>query len=148
MIAKHILDAKGKNVHTMHEESSVSSAVDELVGKRIGLLVIKNSAGDITGVLSERDVLQKCVQKKLNTTQVLVKEIMTEKEKLVAAAEEDDIHHLMNIMTEKRIRHLPIFKGKEMTGIISIGDIIKNMVEIKNTEIKSLIDYISGKYPG
>jgi len=88
------------------------------------------------------------VQKKLNTTQVLVKEIMTEKEKLVAAAEEDDIHHLMNIMTEKRIRHLPIFKGKEMTGIISIGDIIKNMVEIKNTEIKSLIDYISGKYPG
>jgi CBS domain-containing protein len=148
MIAKHILDVKGRNVHTIPEESTVSSAVEELVGRRIGLLVIKNSAGDITGVLSERDVLQKCVQKKMNTTQVLVKEIMTEKEKLVAAAEEDDIHHLMNIMTEKRIRHLPIFKGKEMTGIISIGDIIKNMVEIKNTEIKSLIDYISGKYPG
>jgi CBS domain-containing protein len=147
MIAKHILDVKGRNVHILPEESTVAIAVEELIGKRIGLLVIKNSKGEISGVLSERDVLQKCVQKMLNPTQVLVKEIMTEKDKLVAAAEEDDIQHLMNIMTEKRIRHLPIFKGKDMTGIISIGDIIKNMVDIKETEIRSLKDYISGKYP-
>jgi CBS domain-containing protein len=148
MIAKHILDVKGRNVHTMPEDSTVSSAVEELVGRRIGLLVIKNSTGDITGVLSERDILQKCILQKKDTTQIKVKEIMTGKDRIVAASEEDDIHHLMNIMTEKRIRHLPIFKGSDMSGIISVGDIIKNMVEIKDTEIKSLIDYISGKYPG
>jgi len=148
MYAKDILDVKGRNVHTIHEDSTVSSAVEELVGRRIGLLVIKNSTGEVTGVLSERDILQKCVQRKKDTTQIKVKEIMTDRNHIIAASEEDDINHLMNIMTEKRIRHLPIFEGSEMSGIISIGDIIKNMVEIKETEIRSLIDYISGKYPG
>jgi len=51
-------------------------------------------------------------------------------------------------MTQKKIRHLPIFKGMELSGVISIGDIIKNMLELKDYEIKTLIDYISGKYPG
>ncbi|MBI5022162.1 MAG: CBS domain-containing protein [Ignavibacteriales bacterium] len=148
MIAKDILDVKGRKIFSIPEDTKVSTAVEDLVTKRIGLLVIKNINGETTGVLSERDILQKCVQHKKDTTQIAVKEIMTAKESIVAAAEEDDINHLMNIMTEKRIRHLPIFKGSEMSGIISIGDIIKNMVEIKNTEIKSLIDYISGKYPG
>ncbi|MBA4313036.1 MAG: histidine kinase [Chlorobiaceae bacterium] len=148
MVAKSILDVKGRKIYSISEDAQVSVAVEELVTKRIGLLVIKNIDGGVTGVISERDILQKCVQQKRDTTQTKVKEIMTDKNHIVAASEEDDIHHLMNIMTEKRIRHLPIFKGSEMSGIISIGDIIKNMVEIKETEIRSLIDYISGKYPG
>lgn len=147
MIARDILDQKGRAVFAMPADSMVSAAVKELVGKRIGLLIIKASGGDVVGVLSERDILQKCVQHQKDTTRLAVSEIMTSKEEIVAASEDDDINHLMNIMTEKRIRHLPIFNGSEMSGIISIGDIIKNMVEIKNTEIKSLLDYISGKYP-
>lgn len=75
------------------------------------------------------------------------RDIMTPKENIVVAAEEDDIQNLMNTMTEKRIRHLPIFRGQELSGIISIGDIVKSMIEIKDYEIKSLIDYISGNYP-
>lgn len=148
MLARDILDLKGRKIFSISEEVRVSVAVEELVTKRIGLLVIKNMKGETTGVLSERDILQKCVLQKIDTAQIAVKEIMTGKERIVAASEEDNINHLMNIMTEKRIRHLPIFKGSDMSGIISVGDIIKNMVEIKDTEIKSLIDYISGKYPG
>jgi predicted transcriptional regulator len=73
---------------------------------------------------------------------------MTPREKIVAASEGDDVQSLMNTMTQKKIRHLPIFKGMELSGVISIGDIIKNMLELKDYEIKTLIDYISGKYPG
>lgn len=147
MNAKKILDLKDHKIYQIHEEALVFEAIEELTKNKVGLLIVKNSNGDISGVVSERDIIQKCVYQKKDPQQLRVSEIMTPREKIVVAAEEDDIQSLMNTMTEKRIRHLPVFKGKEMTGVISIGDIIKNMLEIKDYEIKTLIEYISGKYP-
>ncbi len=146
MNAKKILDLKDNKIYQIREEAVVFEAIEELTKNKIGLLIVKNSSGDISGVLSERDIIQKCVYQKKDPQQLRVSEIMTPREKIVVAAEEDDIQSLMNTMNEKKIRHLPVFRGKEMTGVISIGDIIKNMLEIKDYEIKSLIEYISGKY--
>jgi CBS domain-containing protein len=147
MNAKDILDSKGRKIFAVTEDTTVFDAISELANNKIGLLIVKNSAGNISGVLSERDIIQKCIYPKKDPGLLRSRDIMTPKENIVVAAEEDDIQNLMNTMTEKRIRHLPIFKGQELAGIISIGDIVKSMLEIKDYEIKSLIDYISGHYP-
>jgi CBS domain-containing protein len=147
MNAKQILDLKESKIFQIREDAVVFEAIEVLTKNKIGLLIVKNIAGDITGVLSERDIIQKCIYPKKDPLQQKVSEIMTPRERIVVAGEEDDIQSLMNTMTEKRIRHLPIFKGGEMSGVISIGDIIKNMLEEKEYEIKSLIEYISGNYP-
>ncbi|RCK71714.1 MAG: CBS domain protein [Ignavibacteriae bacterium] len=147
MKAKEILNLKGRNVIVVAEDATVTTAVSELVNNKVGLLLVKNIAGEIVGVVSERDIIKKCLYLKKDPDQVIIKDIMTTKEKIVAASEEDDIQILMNIMTSKRIRHIPIFRGTELTGIISIGDIVKNLLEQKDYEIKTLVDYITGKYP-
>jgi len=147
MNAKDILDLKGRKIFAATEDTTVFDAISELAKNKIGLLIIKNAAGNISGVLSERDIIQKCIYLKKDPLLLKARDIMTPKENIVVAAEEDDIQNLMNTMTEKRIRHLPIFIGQELSGIISIGDIVKSMLEIKDYEIKSLIDYISGSYP-
>ncbi len=147
MTAKEILDLKGRKVITILEEALVIEAVSELVNNRIGLLIVKNDVGEITGVVSERDIIKKCINPKKSPEKVTVKEIMTPKEDIFVASENEDIQILMNIMTAKRIRHIPIFRGKELTGIVSIGDVVKNLLEQKDYEIKTLVDYITGKYP-
>lgn len=147
MNAKDILDSKGRKIFAVTESTTVFEAISELANNKIGLLIVKNATGNISGVLSERDIIQKCIYPKKDPGLLRARDIMTPKENIVVAAEEDDIQNLMNTMTEKRIRHLPIFRGQELSGIISIGDIVKSMIEIKDYEIKSLIDYISGNYP-
>ncbi len=147
MTAKEILDAKGRKVISIKEHATVYEVVVALVTNKIGLLVVNDNKDEIIGVLSERDIVQKCILPKKDPMKLKANEIMTPKEKIIAAAESDDVQVLMNTMTQKKIRHLPIFKGKELSGIISIGDIIKNLLEQKDYEIRTLIDYISGKYP-
>jgi CBS domain-containing protein len=114
---------------------------------QVGLLIVKDQQGTIVGVLSERDIVKKWIHQKKEPIAMNVSDIMTRTNELVAASEEDDLQSIMNIMTEKRIRHVPIFRGQELTGIISVGDIVKNLLEIKEYEIKTLIDYVSGNYP-
>lgn len=147
MNAKQILDLKDSKIYQIEEDAAVFEAIEELTKNKIGLLIVRNPNGDISGVLSERDIIRKCVYSQKDPMLVKVSEIMTPREKIVVAGEEDDIQSLMNTMNEKRVRHIPVFKGGEMSGIISIGDIIKNLIEIKDYEIKTLIEYISGKYP-
>jgi CBS domain-containing protein len=147
MKAKDILDVKGRKIFSITESSTIFHAVDELVKYQVGLLIVKNQQGAIVGVLSERDIVKKWIHQKKEPITMNVRDIMTRTSELVAASEEDDLQVIMNIMTERRIRHVPIFHGQELTGIISIGDIVKNLLEIKEYEIKTLIDYVSGNYP-
>jgi len=147
MKAKDILDVKGRKIFSISEMATVFDAVDELTKYQIGLLIVKNAAGTIVGVISERDIVKKWIHQKKEPITMIVRNVMTQREVLVAAAEEDDIQTIMNVMTEKRIRHVPIFRGMELTGIISIGDIVKNLLEIKEYEIRTLIEYVSGNYP-
>jgi len=147
MKAKDILDVKGRKIFSIAESATVFHAVDELVKYQVGLLIVKSTAGEIVGVLSERDIVKKWIHQKKEPVTMNVRDIMTRTNELVAASEDDDIQSIMNIMTERRIRHVPIFRGHELTGIISIGDIVKNLLEMKEYEIKTLIEYVSGNYP-
>ncbi|MDD8018945.1 MAG: CBS domain-containing protein [Bacteroidota bacterium] len=148
MKAKDILQSKGGTIVSVVEDATIFEAATVLTKQKIGFLIVKNISGNVVGVLSERDVVQKCVCLKKESEKTSVRDIMTPKEKILAASEDDDIQSLMNTMTEKKIRHLPIFKGDQLCGIISIGDVIKNMLDAKDHEIKTLSAYVSGNYPG
>lgn len=148
MKAKDILATKGTSVITIPEETDVQQAVEELTRRKIGFLIVMNAGGDVTGVLSERDVINKCVSARKDPASCRVKEIMTPRERIVLGFEEDDLQSIMNTMTERKIRHLPIFRENALTGIISIGDVVKVLLESKDKEIQALSAYVQGNYPG
>lgn len=146
MKAKDILDKKGRKVFFLLESETVQTAVKALVELKIGLLIIKNDAGDTSGVLSERDIVNKSIFLEKDPKIQLIKDIMTPRSAIKIADYNDSIHDLMQTMNSFKIRHLPIIKEDNLEGIISIGDVLKNMLELKEYEIKNLSGYISGQY--
>ncbi len=143
MKVKDILDSKGRTLFTISEEKTVDDVVAMLATNKVGFLIVVNSSGNVAGVISERDVVHRCMSTKSDPLRMKAGDIMTPKDKLFTATENDDIESIMSTMTEKKIRHLPIFQGDKLTGLISIGDVIKFILEEKNEEIKSLMDYVS-----
>jgi CBS domain-containing protein len=147
MKAKDILATKSKTIFTISEDMTVFDVVGALAKNKIGFLIVTNTAGGVAGVISERDVVHKCVFVKHDPASVKAREIMTPREKLIAATEEEDIQTIMNTMTERKIRHIPVFKEDQLLGVISIGDVIKFMLDAKDSEIKTLTEYAFGQYP-
>lgn len=143
MKVKDILDSKGRKIFTVVEDNTVEEVVTALATNKIGFLVVLDGSGSVAGVISERDVVHRCMSAKKDPAAVKAKDIMTPRSVLLTATEGDDIESIMTTMTEKKIRHLPIFNNNSVVGLISIGDVIKFILEEKNEEIKSLMDYVS-----
>ena len=143
MKVKDILNSKGRKIFAVAEHATVEHVVAELSTNKIGFLIVNDNAGAMTGVVSERDVVHRCLSLKKDPTQLKASDIMTPKSTLVTALEDDEIETIMTIMTEKKIRHLPVFSGEQLVGLISIGDVIKFILEEKNEAIKTLMDYVS-----
>ncbi|MBP6672882.1 MAG: CBS domain-containing protein [Bacteroidetes bacterium] len=143
MKVKDILNSKGRSLFSVTEDSTIENTVAALAANKIGFLIVKDGSNAITGVISERDIVHRCMSAKKDPRTVTAKEIMTLREHLVTANEDQEIDEIMTLMTEKKIRHLPVFQGKELTGLISIGDVVKIILDDKNEEIKTLMDYVS-----
>lgn len=143
MKVKDILNSKGRRICTVTAEQSVDHVVSELATNKIGFLVVLDPSGALSGVISERDVVHRCMSAKKNSASATAGDIMTPKEKLYTAAENDDIERIMTTMTEKKIRHLPILQDGLVVGVISIGDVIKYILEEKDEAIRSLTEYVS-----
>jgi CBS domain-containing protein len=107
--------------------------------------MVLNEDGKIIGIMSERDILRESFNHPGNYKDILVKDIMSKN--VIIVEPEDDIDYIESIMTEKRIRHLPVVNNKVLVGLISIGDIVKAMYGKTQAEIKYLRDYISGDMP-
>ncbi|MFA6439882.1 MAG: CBS domain-containing protein [Bacteriovoracaceae bacterium] len=143
MKVKDILDSKGRKIFTIMAETSVDQVISELATNKIGFLVVMEPSGALAGVISERDVVHRCMSVKKIPNSMTASEIMTPKTKLYTASEDDEIEQIMTTMTEKKIRHLPIVQNDMVVGVISIGDVIKYILEEKNDAIRSLTDYVS-----
>jgi len=140
---------KKYKVFSINENSSVKEAVNILVENHIGSLMVLNDKDEIQGIFTERDVILKLAQSEKAISQLPVNEVMTAKDKLIIGHDDDKIDYLMQIMTEHKIRHLPIIKRDEsLMGILSIRDIIRVLLRESKQKVKFLNDYISGKYPG
>ncbi len=137
-----LLEKKGLLVETININESLITAIKKMNEKHIGALIAVEDNGDIAGILSERDLLMVCSD---CTPDITVKEQMTPKSKLITLKMKDTLRTAMKIFTEKKIRHLPVLEGNKLAGIISIGDVVKELLEVVEEENKYLKEYVMGQ---
>jgi CBS domain-containing protein len=138
---RDILQEKGFDVYSIGPDSSVYQALQLMAEKNVGALMVM-SGDKALGLISERDYARKIVLKGRLSRDVAVREIMTPE--IVAIGPDEDVERCMNLMTNKRVRHLPVFENRRLIGLISIGDIVKAIIEHKEETIQQLEKYIKG----
>jgi CBS domain-containing protein len=135
MKVRTILATKGTTVVTVHPQQSLREAARLLADHNIGALVALNEAGEIVGIISERDIIRAAARLDEALSRP-VSEIMTKE--VIVGLPNDDLIAVANAMTERRFRHLPIVERGEMVGIISMGDIVKSQRDQYKGEIDTL----------
>jgi predicted transcriptional regulator len=136
-----LLGKKELSVETIKENDELASAVRVMNEKRIGALIVLDEAGDIAGIISERDLLMVCSE---CAPEIKVKQHMTPKSKLITLKSEDTLRTSMKIFTDKNIRHLPVLENGKLVGIISIRDVVRELLQIVEEENKHLKEYVMG----
>jgi len=139
-----VLAKKGNQVYTIERTATVFDAVKRMVEVNTGSLLVTQE-GEVCGIVSERDYLRNIVLEGRTSKTTQVREIMTTN--VICVDSNYSIEECMAIMTEKRIRHLPVVEGRKLVGLVSIGDIVKQLSSDQKHEIQYLTDYITGKYP-
>lgn len=135
-----ILRSKGNAVYSVNEDITVYEALKLMGEKNIGaLLVIEGKA--LKGIISERDYARKIILKGKTSHETLVKDIMTEK--VIGVHPDDNIEKCMELMSGRRIRHLPVLKNDEVLGVISITDVVTSIIQMQKETITQLENYIS-----
>ena len=142
MQVRHLLQKKGTQVFSVGPEDSVYQALESLAHHDIGALAVVES-GQLVGIFSERDYARKVVLQGLTSKTTRVRALMSSNP--VTAAPETSIADCMRLMTEHRIRHLPILEAGQLAGLVSIGDIVKGLLAEQEALIGDLRDYIGGK---
>jgi CBS domain-containing protein len=146
MKVKDILAVKGSRVVTVEKNTSVLDAMLIHSANRVGSLLVVDNDGSILGIIGARDVLMAVVNHLEEIKTLTVEKIMTKN--LIVGNPDDKLDYILSVMTENRIRHVPIFEGKELKGLLSIGDVVKAQLKETKVENKYLKDYIADKYPG
>ena len=139
-----ILKHKGGEIWSVSPEQSVYEAIEKMADREVGALLVI-SEGKLVGVVSERDYARKVILKGRSSKDTLVKEIMTRQ--VIHITADQSVDECMTIMTNHRIRHLPVMEGVRLVGMISIGDLVKWNITEKEEKIKQLEHYIAGGYP-
>lgn len=138
---KHLLHRKGFDVWSVDVDEPVLEAIQIMADRHIGALpVLRN--GELAGMVSERDYARKVILLGRSSAETSVWEIMTSP--VVTVGPGEDIHRCMELMTEQRIRHLPVIEEGRMVGVISIGDLVRAVIEEQQETITQLERFITG----
>jgi len=137
---KEILDAKGYDVSTIGPEETVLDALKLMAEKELGALIVMEE-GELKGLISERDYARKVILKGRTSLETKVREVMTQK--VVCSTLERTADEVMAVMTEKRVRHLPVIDEKQVVGLVSIGDLVKAIISDQQFVIEQLEKYIT-----
>ena len=140
-IVKHLLGAKGHQIFSVAPTDSVLRAIEIMATKHVGALLVMQQ-GSLLGVMSERDYARKVVLMDRNSRDTPVSDIMTSP--AVTVTPEDTVHHCMQLMTERRFRHLPVVESGRVVGMLSIGDLVKAVMDEQTAHIQELERYIAG----
>ena len=137
---RNILQKKGNAVYSVSPDSSVYDALEDLEEKNLGGLVVVEN-GKLIGVFTERDYARKVILKGRSSRETLVRDIMTSRPIFVSP--DNTIDDCMQLMSDKGIRHLPVLENGELVGVLSIGDIVKYIINEKDFIIENLEHYIT-----
>jgi CBS domain-containing protein len=141
MTVNEILKKKGNEVHSIPSTITVYEALRIMGERNVGaVLVIEDD--NLKGILSERDYARKIVLKNKASKDTFVHEIMDKE--IVSVKPTDDLDYCMDLITNKRVRHLPVLLEEKVVGIISIGDVVKSIIELQKNTIDHLDSYIHG----
>ena len=143
MLVSAILEAKGRTVATVPRTATLGTAVAELVRHRVGALVVSPGDGTIDGIVSERDVVRCLSELHTDVLDQPVFTVMSSSVHLCAPG--DTVDSIMNLMTEQRIRHVPVVEDGLLCGIISIGDVVKSRMGELEKDRNELMEYITAR---
>ncbi len=134
-----LLQAKGREVHSIAPDARVFDALRLMAEKNVGALIVLDN-GKLAGIFSERDYARKVILLGKSSHDIPVREIMTAK--VITVQPNQTVEECMALMTEKRIRHLPVTDGERLIGVLSIGDLVKEVIADQEQTIKQLETYI------
>ena len=140
-LVRHLLDVKGHDVISIAPDASVLDAIRRMAERSVGALLVMER-DELLGIVTERDYARKVILKGRLSDDTAVRDIMSTD--MATTCSEDNVQHCMNLMTDKRIRHPPVIDDGRVTGIISIGDLVKAIIDDQQHEIEQLGQYISG----
>ena len=139
-----IIEDKGTLVLSVDEDTTVFNAISLMAEVNVGAVLVKNE-NELAGIFTERDYLQKIALKSLDSRKTPVKKVMSHP--VITASPGDSVQQCMEVMTRCRCRHLPVVDhNDELLGIVSIGDLVKNLLMEKEFEVQQLSGYIAGSY--
>ena len=137
---RHLLEAKAPEVFAIGPDAPVIDAIRLMAEKGIGAVVVMQ-AGRLAGILSERDYARKIVLQGRSSRDTPVRDIMTAN--VVTVRLDDSVDHCMQLVTDKRIRHLPVLERDAVLGVVSIGDLVRAVIEDQQLEIDQLQRYLA-----
>ena len=140
-LVKHLLEAKPRVIHAIAPDQPVLEAIRMMADKHVGALLVMR-ADELVGIVSERDYARKVILKGKSSATTPVSEIMSAP--VLSVAPGDSAHRCMRVMTEKRIRHLAVVEGGKVVGVLSIGDLVKAVIDEQAEELEQLQRYIAG----
>lgn len=140
MTVKSILGTKGRDVVTVSPDATLQELAATLAGKKIGAIIVGGPAGEVLGIISERDVVKAVAAAGAAALGQPVKQYMTAK--VITCGEDETIVQVMEHMTNGRFRHMPVIRDGKLVGVVSIGDIVKHRVAEMESEQQALKEYI------
>lgn len=138
---RHILKAKGGQVWKVQQDATILEALKLMAEKQISSVVVMDGS-KVAGIFTERDFARKVGLFEIKPSAITVAEVMTGE--LITIAPDDSVNECMEIMTDKRVRHLPVMESGRLSGIISIGDVVKDIIEELQFMVEQLENYITG----
>ena len=138
---QQMIEAKGGTIFAIAPEQPVLEAIRRMADHHVGALLVM-SGDKLEGIISERDYARKVILKGRSSADTRVSEVMTRE--LHTVGTDRSVHGCMKLMTDNRIRHLPVVEGGKVVGVLSIGDLVKAVIEDQQAEIAQLQAYIAG----
>ena len=136
-----ILKDKGRAVETVRPDTKLMDVARKLAAKRIGAIVVTDRRGEVAGIVSERDIIRALATEGPDSLEWPVAQVMTHD--VLTCRDADTIDHLMGLMTARRFRHLPVVNDGALSGIVSIGDVVKHHIAEVEMEASAMRDYIA-----
>ncbi|MBS0557854.1 MAG: CBS domain-containing protein [Proteobacteria bacterium] len=140
-LVKHLLEDKGGAIHAIEPDKPVLEAVRMMADKYIGALLVMRGS-QLLGIVSERDYARKVILKGRSSADTPVREIMSAT--VLTVAPGDSVNHCMQLVTDKRVRHLPVVDDGRVIGVVSIGDLVKAVIADQAQELEHMQRYIAG----